>query len=66
MGAQKYRSAIDASAILFQKIQKIWKNWQISKALFIDVKRGFDHASRVQLAQKIADLGIDNNFIEWT
>ena len=32
----------------------------------MDVKGAFDHVSRAQLAQKMADLGIDDDLIEWT
>ncbi len=45
MGARKYRSAIDALALLIQKVQKAWKDWKIAGALLMDVKRAFDHVS---------------------
>ena len=32
----------------------------------MDVKRAFDHVSRAQLAQRMADLGIDDDLIGWT
>ena len=32
----------------------------------MDVKGAFDHVSRAKLAQKVANLDIDNNFIGWT
>ena len=32
----------------------------------MDVKKAFDHLSRTQLAQRMFDLGIDNDLIEWT
>ena len=66
MGARKHRSAIDAAAILVQKVQEIWKNRQIAGALLMDVKGAFDHVSRAQLAQRMADLGIDDDLIGWT
>ena len=66
MGARKYRSAIDAAALLTQKVQETWKNRKIAGALLMDVKGAFDHVSRAQLAQRMADLGIDDDFIGWT
>ena len=32
----------------------------------MDVKGAFDHVSRAQLAQRMADLGVDDDFIGWT
>lgn len=52
MGARKYRSAIDAGALLIQKVQEVWQNRKIARALFMDVKGAFDHVSRAQLAQR--------------
>ena len=66
MGARKNRSAIDAVAILVQKVQDIWNNRQIAGTLLMDVKGAFDHVSRAKLAQRMADLGIDDNLIGWT
>ena len=66
MGARKHRSAIDAAALLIQKIQAVWQNQKIAGALFMDVKGAFDHVSRAQLAQKMYDLDIDDDLIGWT
>lgn len=32
----------------------------------MDVKGTFDHVSRAKLVQKMADLSIDNDLIDWT
>ena len=32
----------------------------------MDVKGAFDHDSRAQLAQRMADLGLDDDLIGWT
>ena len=66
MGARKHRSAVDAAAILIQKVQETWESQKIAGALLMDVKRAFDHVSRAQLAQRMADLGIDDDLIGWT
>ena len=66
MGARKYRSAIDAAALLIQKVQEAWESRKIAGALFMDVKGAFDHVSRAQLAQRMSDLGIDDDLIGWT
>ncbi len=65
MGARKHRSAIDTAALLIQKVQEVWQNRKIAGALFMDVKAAFDHVSRAQLAQKMFDLGIDDDLIGW-
>ena len=66
MRARKQRSAIDAAAILIQKVHEIWENRQIAGALLINVKGAFDHVSRAVLVKKMADLGIDDDLIGWT
>ena len=66
MGARKHRSAINAAALLIQKVQEVWQNRKIAGALFMDVKGAFDHVSRAQLAQRMSDLGIDDDVIGWT
>lgn len=65
IGAKKNCSAKNTAVILVYKVQDVWKNRQIVEVLPINVKRAFDHISRTKLAQKIADLGINNNLIEW-
>lgn len=63
MKARIMRSTINATTILIYKVNKIWKKQQLAKALLMNVKRAFDHVSQVKLAQKIADLGINKDFI---
>lgn len=64
MEVRKNLLAIDIIVILVQKVEDIWKNWQIAGTLLIDIKEAFDHILQAKLAQKMADLGIDNNLIE--
>ena len=66
MGVRKNRSAIDATVILVQKVQDIWNNQQITGTLLMDVKGAFNHVSQAKLAQRMVNLGIDDNLIRWT
>ncbi len=43
MGARKERSAIDAVSVLVHTVQESWEEKKITGALFMDVKRAFDH-----------------------
>ena len=45
MGTRKHVLAIDAAALLIQKVQEVWQSRKIAKALFMDVKGAFDHVS---------------------
>lgn len=54
---------IDATTILIHKVNKICKNQQLAKSILINIKRFFDYISQIKLAQKITDLGINQNFI---
>ncbi len=58
-------SAIDAAAILVQKVQDIYKNWKNARVFLMDVESEFDHESWVKLTQKMADLGDDDEFVGW-
>ena len=66
MGAKKFCLAIDAAALFIHKVQEVWEGRKIAWALFMDIKKTFDHVSRAQLAQKMYNLGIDNDLIGWT
>ena len=63
MGGRKYRSAIDAAALMIDKVHKVWEDRQIAGALLIDVKGAFDYVSRAKLVQRMKDLGIDDDLI---
>ena len=63
MEARKHQSAIDATALLIQKIQETKESQKIAGTLFMDIKRAFDYVSWVQLAQKMSDLDIDDDLI---
>ncbi len=61
MGARKSRCAIDAVAIMVDRIHKVWDEKKIAKTLLMDVKGAFDYVSRLKLAQRMRQLGIDND-----
>lgn len=63
MGRKKNRLAINVAAFMIHKFYKIWKNRQVARALLIDVKEAFNHILLSKLAQRIANLNIDYDFI---
>lgn len=50
---------------MIHKVNKTWEN-QRPVALLMDVKEVFDNVLQAKLAQRMADLGIDENLIDWT
>ena len=66
MGAWKERCAIDAVALLVQRVEKIWAEKKLAAALFMDVKGAFDHVARNQLISRMVELDIDGDLIRWT
>lgn len=66
MGARKCRCAIDAVTIMVNNIYKIWGEKRIAASLLIDVKGAFDYVFRVTPAQRMRQLGIDNDLIGWS
>lgn len=45
MGDRKYRSAIDAAALMIHNVHKVQKDKQIAGELLMDVKGVFDYVS---------------------
>ena len=66
MGARKERCAIDAVALLVQRVEEIWAEKKLAAALFMDVKGAFDHVARNQLISRMVELDIDGDLIRWT
>lgn len=66
MGRRRCRSTIDATALVIHKVYKTSDIKQVTGVLLMDIKEAFDHVSRAKLAERMADLGIDNNLIGWT
>ena len=48
---------------MVHKVHKNWDKKKITGTLLIDVKGAFDHISRLKLAQRMTQLGIDNDWI---
>ena len=66
MGGRKERSAIDVVAMLVHGVQEKWQQKKLAAALFMDVKRAFDHVSKGQLLRQMVELGIDGDIVTWT
>lgn len=48
---------------MIYKVHKIWETKEVAGALLIDIKRAFDHIFQTKLAERRADLAIDNILI---
>ena len=66
MRARKQRCAIDVVASLVHTVSESWAEKKLATALFIDIKRAFDHVSKTSLVKKMIKLGIDGDLIRWT
>ena len=66
MEVRKNRSVIDVAAIMVDKIHKIWEEKNIAASLLMNVKGAFDYVSQVKCAQRIKQLGVDNDLIGLT
>lgn len=66
MRAQKCQYTIDAMAVIVHKMYQVWDKKEIIRTLLIDVKRAFDHVSRLNVIQGIKQLEIDNDRMGWT
>lgn len=51
-------------AALVYKVQECWKEKIIAAALFMDVKKAFDHILKGQLIVKISKIGVDKDLIK--
>ena len=51
---------------MVDSIHKVWYEKKIAGTLLMDVKGAFDYVSRLKLAQRMRQLGIDNDWIGWT
>lgn len=61
IGRHKERSAIDIVTIQSHIIYENWEEKKPATAPFIDVKKTFDHISKMEFVIYIWDFGIDNN-----
>ena len=66
MGDRKERSAIDAVATLVHTVHEKWEEKMLAAAYFMDVKGAFDHISKGQLLNRMIELDIDGDLVNWT
>ena len=66
MGGRRERSAIDAVATLVHTVHEKWEEKKLAVALFMDVKGAFDHVSKGQLLNRMIELNIDDDLVNWT
>jgi len=50
-GCRKWRSCVDAVAILMNRTQQAWKKEQVAGALFMDVKSAFNNVNKMVLGK---------------
>ena len=65
MGSRKQRSAIIEVACLIQNTHEAWKLQQLVRALFFDVKGGFDHVNPSQPIARLIEFNLDRDLIRW-
>lgn len=63
MRVQKQQCVIHAIALLVYKIKEFWTEKKLATALFMDIKRAYNHVSKTKLYKKMMKLGIDGNLI---
>ena len=66
MSGRKKRLAIDVVATLVHIIHEKWEEKKLAAVLFIDIKGAFDHVSKGQLLNRIIELNINGDLINWT
>jgi len=65
MGGRRKKSAIDTVITLIYNIQMTKQDKKVTSALFIDVKRAFDHVSANQLIKIYINLGLPKSLCSW-
>lgn len=63
MRKRKHCWTINMATFMIYKVHKIWETKEVAGALLIDIKRAFDHIFQTKLAERRADLAIDNILI---
>jgi hypothetical protein len=62
---RKGRSTIDAVGMLVAHVQKAWAQWQVARALCMDVEAAFPSIARDCLAPKMRKIGVDECLVMW-
>ena len=65
-GGCKWRSCVDAAAILMNRTQQAWEQRKIVGALFMDVKSAFNNVDKMFLGKRMEELGMEADLIRWT
>jgi len=65
-GCRKWRSCVDAVAILMNRTQKAWERKKIAGALFMDVKSAFNNVDKTFLGKRMEEQGMEADLIRWT
>jgi hypothetical protein len=61
---QRRRSALDTVSCLVQGVHNAWAQKQLAEALFIDVKKAFNHVAAARLIEWMMELGVDQDLIQ--
>ncbi|EED15961.1 reverse transcriptase, putative [Talaromyces stipitatus ATCC 10500] len=64
-GGRTQCSAIDAVACLVEEIHQAWANRKLAAALFMDIKKAFDHVILAKLIEVLREAGVDGDLIRW-
>ena len=65
IGGRRKKSAIDTVMTLIHDIQLAKQDRKVTSALFIDVKRAFNHVSANQLIKIYINLGLPKSLYSW-
>ncbi len=65
MDCRRERSATDTVATLVHTVPEKWEEKKLATALFMDIKRAFDHISKGQLLNRMIELDIDGEKYSW-
>lgn len=63
MVVRKNQCPIDVVVSLVHKVKSCWTGKKLPVALFVDIQRAFDHVSKITLAKKMIQLGVDSDLI---
>jgi len=65
-GCRKWRSYVDAVAVLMNRTQQTWAVKKVAGTLFIDVKSAFNNVNKSHLGKCMQVLEIEPDLIRWT
>lgn len=65
-GCRRWRSSVDAVAVLISRAEAAWARGEVAGALLMDVKGAFDHVARGRLVEGMLRAGIEPDLARWT